>query len=161
MAFVGYLHIKVLGSGFGRGVRGRWLRQSSNLRRNSKAFDRMEEIVDKLGKECPWTKSQSSDSIIKHIREEVEEVEDEIERNEELSLIEEELGDVVFNILLLSEVLQKESKGGFKLERGILKTADKVMRRSPHVFGQEKATTVQEAMDLWQREKKREKGMLP
>mmetsp|Transcript_2998 Transcript_2998/g.9182 ORF Transcript_2998/g.9182 Transcript_2998/m.9182 type:complete len:153 (-) Transcript_2998:83-541(-) len=120
-------------------------------------FEKLENVVSQLGSGCAWLADQTPSSISSHIREEIAEVQECVENGMPTEEVEEELGDVMFNVLMLAEVLRRESGGRFRFSRGIRATAEKVMRRSPHVFGDETALTAQEAMALWQREKNKEK----
>mmetsp|Transcript_2708 Transcript_2708/g.4735 ORF Transcript_2708/g.4735 Transcript_2708/m.4735 type:complete len:187 (+) Transcript_2708:173-733(+) len=74
---------------------------------------------------------------------------------ENLSSLQTELGDLIFNSLLLASVLQRDYPG-IKLDKAIETVIEKVVRRSPHVFGNEVALTRKEAEALWQREKAKE-----
>eukprot|EP00188_Purpureofilum_apyrenoidigerum_P000863 Plantae.Rhodophyta-Purpureofilum_apyrenoidigerum.ctg14321.p1 GENE.Plantae.Rhodophyta-Purpureofilum_apyrenoidigerum.ctg14321~~Plantae.Rhodophyta-Purpureofilum_apyrenoidigerum.ctg14321.p1 ORF type:complete len:153 (+),score=24.99 Plantae.Rhodophyta-Purpureofilum_apyrenoidigerum.ctg14321:452-910(+) len=115
------------------------------------------DVVNQLGLGCAWLADQTPATIASHIREEIAEVQECLESGTTTEEVEEELGDVMFNVLLLAKVLCRESGGSFQFGRGIRATAEKVVRRSPHVFGNETALTAQDAMALWQREKKKEK----
>lgn len=127
---------------------------SSRIRMCSE-FGRLQGVVEQLGRNCPWVANQTAVSLVHHIKEELSEVLDSLEADEAIDDVQTELGDVVFNVLLLAEVLRRDK--AVNLAEGITATTEKVIRRSPHVFGDDHAATVDEAQALWQREKQKEK----
>ena len=68
----------------------------------------------------------------------------------------EELGDVLLQILLYADMA--EADGHFSLDDVITSCAQKMIRRHPHVFGDEKAETPEEALAIWRRVKAEEKA---
>ena len=90
----------------------------------------MERLRDPDGG-CPWDQKQSFKSIITYTLEECYELAEAIEL-EDLGQIEEELGDVLFQVVFLSQ-LGKEL-GAFDLDAVADGLVDKLVRRHPHVF---------------------------
>jgi MazG family protein len=83
---------------------------------------------------CPWDREQSFDSIRKYTLEETYEVLDAIERRDWLNLTE-ELGDLLLQVLFYAQMAADE--GRFTIA-DVLETLNrKLIRRHPHVFGEE------------------------
>jgi len=113
-------------------------------------------IVAELRSEhgCPWDKAQTHESMIKCLREECEEVVQAIENRDDENLCE-ELGDVLLQVLMHSQIASEEKR--FTIEDVVDMLAQKLVRRHPHVFGDEKALTAEEGLASWQAVKQKEK----
>jgi len=85
---------------------------------------------------CPWDREQSFDSIRKYTLEEAYEVFDAIERRDWPHLAE-ELGDLLLQVLFYAEMAANE--GYFTISEVIGDLNRKLVRRHPHVFGDEAA----------------------
>lgn len=87
---------------------------------------------------CPWDREQSFDSIRKHTLEETYEVLDAIERRDWANL-KEELGDLVLQVLFYAQMASELSAaaGGFSIAEVLEGLNRKLVRRHPHVFGDE------------------------
>jgi MazG family protein len=83
---------------------------------------------------CPWDREQSFDSIRKYTLEEVYEVFDAIERRD-FSHLAEELGDLLLQVLFYAEMAANE--GHFTVADVLDHLNRKLVRRHPHVFGEE------------------------
>jgi MazG family protein len=83
---------------------------------------------------CPWDREQSFDSIRKYTLEEVYEVFDAIERRDFPHLAE-ELGDLLLQVLFYAEMAANE--GHFTIADVVDHLNRKLVRRHPHVFGEE------------------------
>jgi nucleoside triphosphate diphosphatase len=83
---------------------------------------------------CPWDREQSFDSIRKYTLEEVYEVFDAIERSD-FSHLQEELGDLLLQVLFYAEMAANE--GHFTIADVLGHLNRKLVRRHPHVFGDE------------------------
>jgi MazG family protein len=83
---------------------------------------------------CPWDREQSFDSIRKFTLEETYEVFDAIERRDFPHLAE-ELGDLLLQVLFYAEMAANE--GHFTIADVLRHLNDKLVRRHPHVFGEE------------------------
>jgi XTP/dITP diphosphohydrolase/ATP diphosphatase len=83
---------------------------------------------------CPWDREQSFDSIRKYTLEETYEVFDAIERRDFLHLAE-ELGDLLLQVLFYAEMAANE--GHFTIADVLNHLNNKLVRRHPHVFGDE------------------------
>jgi XTP/dITP diphosphohydrolase/ATP diphosphatase len=83
---------------------------------------------------CPWDREQSFDSIRKYTLEETYEVFDAIERRDWPHLAE-ELGDLLLQVLFYAEMAAND--GHFSINDVIDHLNNKLVRRHPHVFGDE------------------------
>jgi XTP/dITP diphosphohydrolase/ATP diphosphatase len=83
---------------------------------------------------CPWDREQSFDSIRKYTLEETYEVFDAIERRDFPHLAE-ELGDLLLQVLFYAEMAANE--GHFTIADVLDQLNRKLIRRHPHVFGEE------------------------
>jgi MazG family protein len=83
---------------------------------------------------CPWDREQSFDSIRKYTLEETYEVFDAIERRDWPHLAE-ELGDLLLQVLFYAEMAAND--GHFTIAAVLEQLNNKLVRRHPHVFGDE------------------------
>ncbi len=83
---------------------------------------------------CPWDREQSFDTIRKYTLEEAYEVFDAIERRDFAHLAE-ELGDLMLQVLFYAEMAANE--GHFTVADVLEHLNRKLVRRHPHVFGEE------------------------
>ena len=67
----------------------------------------------------------------------------------------EELGDLLYNIIFLAKLAEKD--GRFGMADPIRVIHDKLIMRHPHVFGEERLESVEEVITQWEAIKKREK----
>src|SRR5215468_7152512 len=120
-------------------------------------FDRLVEIMTTLrGPDgCPWDKEQDFNSLKPMLVEEVYEVLEAVENND-FEGLSEELGDLLLHVLFNAQ-LAKES-GRFDIDTVIDQISDKLVRRHPHVFGDESASTPEEVIKNWEAIKAQEKA---
>jgi MazG family protein len=83
---------------------------------------------------CPWDREQSFDSIRKYTLEETYEVFDAIERRDWPHLAD-ELGDLLLQVLFYAEMAAND--GHFSIQDVLDHLNNKLVRRHPHVFGEE------------------------
>jgi len=104
---------------------------------------------------CPWDKEQTHRSIRSNFIEETYEALEAIDLAD-AHLLEEELGDVLLQVLMHSQIAAEEGK--FTIDDVIQGLYDKLHRRHPHVFGEHaKAATAEEALEVWRAMKKKER----
>ncbi len=104
---------------------------------------------------CPWDKKQTHETLIKCLRSETQELVDAIEKKDDENM-KEELGDVLLQVLMHSQIAAEEGK--FTIDDVIQGLYDKLHRRHPHVFGSHaRAATPEEALALWKEMKKKER----
>lgn len=121
-------------------------------------YEELLKIVAELRSEhgCPWDKEQTHESLIKCLREESEEVIEAIRNKDDENLCE-ELGDVMLQVLMHSQIAGEE--GRFTIEDVVDMLAQKLVRRHPHVFGAQKALTAEEGLASWNAIKEQEKAL--
>ncbi len=123
----------------------------------SENFDRLVKIMEELrGKEgCPWDKKQTRESLKPFLIEEAYEVLEAIE-DEDAEKLKEELGDLLYQVLFHAKI--SKEKGEFDIEDILSVCSEKMVRRHPHVYGDEKAESAEEVLKRWEDIKKAEKG---
>ena len=103
---------------------------------------------------CPWDREQTFQSLIPFLVEEAYEVVEAIELEDDGKL-QEELGDLLFQIVFLAQMARE--KGWFEMKDIISASHDKMVRRHPHVFGDKPAKNAKEALSRWRAMKEKEK----
>jgi len=101
-----------------------------------------------------WDRKQTLESLVPNILEEAEEVSEAVKSNDVDNLCE-ELGDLLMVILMEIEIARE--KGLFTYSDVLTGAIKKFVRRHPHVFGDIKVNTPEEALEVWKRMKKEEK----
>ena len=119
-------------------------------------FEELKEIIAKLRAEdgCPWDRAQTHESLKPCLMDEAEEVLEAIDRKDMDNLCE-ELGDVLLQVMLHSQIAREE--GAFTVEDVISYLCRKMIRRHPHVFGGETYGTPEESKARWDEIKRQEK----
>src|SRR5881397_1806199 len=120
-------------------------------------FERLVEIMARLrGPDgCPWDKQQDFNSLKPMLVEEVYEVLEAIENNDFDGLAE-ELGDLLLHVVFHAHLAREA--GRFDINNVVDQISDKLIRRHPHVFGQESASTPEEVIKNWEAIKAQEKA---
>ena len=123
-------------------------------------FKDLTDITAKLRSEngCTWDRAQTHESLIPCLMEESGEVRDAIVNKDDENLCE-ELGDVLFQVMIHSQIAAE--RGAFTVDNVVQGICEKMVRRHPHVFGDRKVNSPEEALALWQEIKKREKSEKP
>jgi len=121
-------------------------------------FAEMIEIIAKLrGPEgCLWDRKQTLESLAPNIIEEAKEVSDAVEAKDMDNLCE-ELGDLLMVILMKIEIAKE--KNLFTYSDVLAGAVKKFVRRHPHVFGDVKVDTPEEALAVWKKIKREEKEL--
>ena len=102
------------------------------------SFDEFLKVVKQIRKECPWDSVQTHESLKPYLREETEEVLQGVDRliqQKDAGNLCEELGDVLFQIVLHSVIAEEE--GLFTLEDVVMGVMNKMKYRHPKVFSPE------------------------
>ncbi len=116
-------------------------------------------IADLRGPEgCPWDLEQNHLTLAPYAIEEVHELVEAIEQKDDQHMCE-ELGDVLFQVVLHSRLAEERKK--FDLSSVIESISKKIIRRHPHVFAGLKITDKQDVLVNWDEIKKLEKANLP
>ena len=106
---------------------------------------------------CPWDIKQNYHSMISCLKEETYEVIEAIEKND-VENLKEELGDLLLQVVFLSQLATEENK--FTFDHVVQNVAEKIVRRHPHVFGDKHAKNEQEALQNWNAMKAEERKTL-
>lgn len=115
------------------------------------------EVISTLLSEngCPWDREQTHSTLKKFLVEECGELLDAIDDEDDAGICE-ELGDILMHIVFHSAIAEKE--GRFTFDDVIRIITEKMIRRHPHVFGNDNAETPAEVLDIWHKVKAKEKG---
>jgi nucleoside triphosphate diphosphatase len=104
---------------------------------------------------CPWDLEQNFATIAPYTLEEAYEVADAIARGD-LSDLREELGDLLLQVAFHARMAEEQHAFDFgDVVQGI---TEKLIRRHPHVFGNERSQTPEAVKGLWERIKTEEKA---
>ena len=124
--------------------------------RAAEAFADLTKIIAKLRAPdgCPWDREQTHESLKPFIVEESYEVMDAIDRGKPADL-KEELGDLLLQIMLQSEISREE--GEFDIADVVTGLSGKMVNRHPHVFGNTPVDGADEVLVNWEKIKKEEK----
>jgi nucleoside triphosphate diphosphatase len=112
------------------------------------ALVELQELTERLRRDCPWDREQTERTIVPHTVEEAYEVADAAVEGEDGKLLD-ELGDLLFQVYFLAQLLAERDAGDLEaVARGI---AAKLIARHPHVFGDAEATTPERVRENWER----------
>jgi ATP diphosphatase len=130
----------------------------------SRDIARLLEIMAALrtpGTGCPWDLQQTFETIAPYTIEEAYEVADAIARGD-LDDLRDELGDLLLQVVFHARMAQEQ--GAFDFADVVESLTEKLVRRHPHVFGEERGLTAKAVEGLWERIKRAEraqKGNVP
>lgn len=105
---------------------------------------------------CPWDRAQDHHTIRNNFLEEAYEAVEAIDL-ESSALLREELGDVLLQIALHSQM--EAEQGHFDFNDVCTGICRKMIGRHPHIFGSEYAANAAEAAQNWEQQKRKEKGL--
>ncbi len=119
-------------------------------------FKNLLEMVARLRtpKGCPWDREQTIQSMKEHFLSETKELEEAIDADNTEDM-EEEIGDVLLCLLMITEIAKEEKK--FDMGSVMERVAEKLISRHTWVFGTDEAKTPEEAVELWLKNKAKEK----
>jgi len=103
---------------------------------------------------CPWDREQDFASIVPHTIEEAYEVADAIARDD-MGDLRDELGDLLFQVVFYAHMGSEQ--GAFDFDAVANAISDKLERRHPHVFANEKIESAREQSRAWERHKQAER----
>lgn len=103
---------------------------------------------------CPWDREQTHKTLARYLLEEAYEVLEAIHHDDPAKL-EEELGDLLLQIVLNAQVATDD--GNFNIEDVARGINEKMIRRHPHVFSDNKVDSADEVVTQWKDIKEKEK----
>ena len=121
-------------------------------------IDRLLEIMARLRdpeRGCPWDVEQSFATIAPYTIEEAYEVADAIERAD-MAALRDELGDLLLQVVFHARMA--EEARAFDFDAVAAAIADKMIRRHPHVFGEERRPDVAGQRVAWEAHKEAERA---
>ena len=122
-------------------------------------YEELIEVIRILRSEkgCPWDREQTHVSLIPSLLEESYELVEALQ-NEDMVLMQEELGDVLMQVLMHAQIA--DEAGYFSMKEVVNDVANKLVHRHPHVFKEEeeKPTTAEEVLVSWESIKQEEKN---
>jgi MazG family protein len=137
------------------------------LRDAGEAMNDLVEFMKRLRAECPWDQEQTHASLTRHLLEEAYETIDALEAFDRsttdggpddalIDHVEEELGDLLFQIVFHAELGDEE--GNFNFATIADGVRDKLIGRHPHVFGDVTVSGADDVASRWEELKRAEKG---
>jgi MazG family protein len=119
-------------------------------------FEKLVEVMDRLRGPggCPWDREQTWESLRGYLLEECHEAVAALDSGDRPEICE-ELGDILLQVAFLSRLAQEE--GAFTARDVVRGIVEKMIRRHPHVFGDEQADDAEQVLRHWERIKKEEK----
>ena len=124
-----------------------------------KKYKNLEELIDVVAKlrapdGCPWDRKQTHTSLRPNMLEEAYEAVDAIDEND-MAHLREELGDVLLQVLLHSQIASESNE--FTLDDVAKELKEKLIHRHPHVFGTAKINNADDVLKTWDKLKSEEK----
>ena len=124
------------------------------------AGDKFQKLVDLMARlrapgGCPWDREQTFETIKPYTLEETYEVLDAIDRRDWPELAS-ELGDLMLQVVFYAQMAAEENL--FRIEDSLEAINEKLVRRHPHVFGEEHAATGEHVKKRWDEIKAAEKA---
>jgi MazG family protein len=109
----------------------------------------LQELTERLRRDCPWDREQTAKTIVPHTVEEAYEVADAALAADDAKLLD-ELGDLLFQVYFLSLLLEERDAGD--LEQVAQAIHAKLVARHPHVFRDDvEARTPGRVRENWER----------
>ncbi len=113
-------------------------------------MDRLIEIMATLRSPdggCPWDVEQTFATIAPHTIEEAYEVADAIEQND-MDALKDELGDLLFQSVFHAQMARE--LGAFDFDDVVNGVVEKMIRRHPHVFGEQSILSADQQIAAWE-----------
>ena len=106
---------------------------------------------------CPWDKKQTMESIIPHTIEEVYEVSEQV-YNRNYDKLKEELGDLLFQVIYLSQIASEKNE--FNFNDVVENITKKMIFRHPHVFKNRKFKNLKDFKLWWENSKNKKQNSI-
>jgi MazG family protein len=115
----------------------------------------LQELTERLRRDCPWDREQTARTIVPHTVEEAYEVADAAYADDAAKLLD-ELGDLLFQVYMLALLLSEQGQGD--LAHVARNVHAKLVRRHPHVFGAQRLPTAGAVRRQWDQIKREQEG---
>ncbi len=125
-----------------------------SIRGADEEFARLLEVVRELRLRCPWDREQTLEDSARHLIEEAYESAGAIEDRDNPAIAD-ELGDLLVQVLFAANIA--EQAGRFEVAAMIAAAREKLVRRHPHVYGADEASSADEVIRNWERIKRDER----
>ncbi len=125
-----------------------------NKEKKIQAFERILTILDELRERCPWDNKQTNETLRPLTIEETYELTDAILKND-TDNIRKELGDVFLHTIFYAKIAEEKSQ--FDIADVLNSLSNKLIRRHPHVYGDEKNNDPETIKRNWEAIKLKEK----
>jgi XTP/dITP diphosphohydrolase/tetrapyrrole methylase family protein/MazG family protein/ATP diphosphatase len=119
------------------------------------ALVELQELTERLRRDCPWDREQTARTIVPHTVEEAYEVADAALAADDAKLVD-ELGDLLFQTFFLALLIEERGAGDLAAVAGAIH--EKLVRRHPHVFGDGTADTPGAVKQRWEELKTEQEG---
>jgi MazG family protein len=121
----------------------------SAKKQSGEKFTGLVSLIDRLRAPggCPWDREQTHQSLKPMMLEEAYEVVEAIDEGDDQELIG-ELGDLLLQVVFHSQIGAEENR--FTIADVIERVSSKMIRRHPHVFGDDRASTAGEVLRNWE-----------
>jgi len=113
------------------------------------------DIMTRLRADCPWDQAQTPSSLTRYAIEEAYEVEAAVQTGN-IDHIRDELGDLLLQVIFQAEMFAEQ--GHFDFFDIAQSLSQKLVRRHPHVFGEEVAANAADVGVLWEQVKQAERA---
>lgn len=110
------------------------------------SWDDVVEIMARLRRSCPWDREQTHQTLLPYLIEETYEVVDAVEAGDDGEL-REELGDILLQVLFHAQLATE--RGKFSIADVVDTLSNKMIRRHPHVFGDQAVSSVADVWRNW------------
>jgi nucleoside triphosphate diphosphatase len=115
----------------------------------------LQDLTERLRRDCPWDREQTARTIVPHTVEEAYEVADAAFADDAPKLLD-ELGDLLFQVYMLALILSEQGQGD--LAQVARNVQAKLVRRHPHVFGEQDLSTAGAVRRQWDQIKREQEG---
>lgn len=119
-------------------------------------LDRFAATMAAVLEKCVWSKAMTHASLVPYLIEESYELVEAIEAGDRDDVIE-ELGDVLWQVAFHAGIAARTAGEDFDIEEVARRVTEKMVRRHPHVFGDEVAETPERVLEVWTAAKAAEK----
>jgi MazG family protein len=119
------------------------------------ALVELQALTERLRRECPWDREQTTRTIVQYTVEEAYEVADAAFAGDDAKLLD-EIGDLLYQSYFLALLLQERGAGDLGAAARAIQT--KLVARHPHVFGDAEAKSAEHVRERWEALKRDNEG---